>query len=102
MGTELALWSAMPAADNLAGESPARFATLPAAPLSSAKRLVAAVLAQALDDLDLGGTAREDSLCWVFQSGAEQPWSFPWCCEILQLNPAAVRRRLLRGWRARA
>ena len=66
--------------------------------LGSAKRLVAAVLSQAMEDLALGGPVREDALQWFVRGGAEQAWSFLWCCEILRLSPSAVRQRLPLGW----
>lgn len=61
------------------------------------RRLVAAVLMQALDDLKLGAGVRDRSLRWVCNSRAEEPWSFNWCCGVLRLDPGATRRRLMQA-----
>lgn len=67
-----------------------------AAQVSPAHRLIAAVLAQALSDLSLGGTAALDALRWLHEGRPERPWSFEWCCEAVGLSPSAVRRRVRR------
>jgi len=63
------------------------------AELLSMKALVAAVLERAFQDLklthDLAGPARQ----WLDERDPARPWSFEWCCAILQLDPDAVREQ---------
>jgi hypothetical protein len=70
------------------------------------KRLVAAVLLQAADDLRL---LRErlramrfphpfmvDAVLWV-ESDDKLPFTFEWCCELIGRDPDATRKKMLQG-----
>ena len=59
---------------------------------SSARRLIAAVVRQAWDDIKLGGAVGKDALSWLHAGDPKGPWSFAWCCDQLGLNPNAVRQ----------
>jgi hypothetical protein len=58
------------------------------------RALIAAILLRAFDDLSLGPRERSHVMAWVDGIGCkQQPGSFEWCCEALELNPDAVRGR---------
>ena len=66
-----------------------------------ARRLIAAMVVQAYDDIALGGPVRRAALGWVEERGRERMWSFDWCCEMIGLDPDGVRRHMQCG-RSRA
>ena len=57
-----------------------------------ARRLIAAVVNQAWEDIALGGSLGRAAMAWVYEGCHDQVWSFDWCCEMLGLEPDAVRR----------
>jgi hypothetical protein len=64
--------------------------------------LWAAVLLDALETLngrglDHGAVAQAQARHWFFESTEHGPGSFRWTCDVLGLEPAAVRRALERG-----
>jgi len=59
-----------------------------------ARRLIAAMVVQAYDDIALGGPVRRAALGWVDERRRERMWSFDWCCEMIGLDPDGVRRHI--------
>ena len=62
--------------------------------LEPMKMLVAAVVARACEDLDLGQPFTRRAQEWFEDSEPGHAWSFEWCCAILSLDPGAVRRQV--------
>lgn len=57
-------------------------------------RLVSAVLVQAVQDLERGNpTVQQSVRAWI-RSETGVPWSFQWCCDLLDLDAEQVRTRL--------
>ncbi len=56
------------------------------------KALVAAVLERAFEDLRLTRNLAEPAREWLDERGP-RPWSFEWCCAIVDLDPDAVREQ---------
>lgn len=63
---------------------------------SPARRLVAAMVAQACDDIVLGGSVGRAAIAWVCEQRNERLWSFEWCCAVLGVDAARVRRSIWR------
>lgn len=75
-------------------------------PVKSERALVAAVLCRAMMDLlntytredrtSVGGTKpwlrRIEAAQWVAQNQPDEPFSFRWCCDVLGIEPASIRR----------
>lgn len=59
------------------------------------KMLVAAVVARACEDLKLGRPFTAQAREWFEECEPAQAWSFEWCCLILNLDPDAVRQRVV-------
>ena len=71
--------------------------------------LVRGVIVQALEDLldcaehrrprlRFKMVDRQQTYEW-FASPSEEPWSWRWCCEMAGLDPGAVLKALVPGWR---
>ncbi len=58
------------------------------------RRLVAAVLAQAIQDIDRGKPSMRRVLRAWFDNASDRPWGFVWCCDLLDLDADQVRHRL--------
>ena len=56
-----------------------------------ARRLIAAMIIQAWDDIALGGAVKQSAWAWVYEGRRQQAWSFDWCCEVIGVDPNAVR-----------
>ena len=65
------------------------------------KALVAAVLDGARDDLKRGRRLRDSAREWFEERDPTHAWSFEWCCEILDLDPVAVRSEIIGDWNLR-
>lgn len=63
--------------------------------LQPTKALVAAVLLRACDDLKLGRRLAARAQEWFTAHEPARAWSFEWCCAILDLDSAAVRKQCL-------
>ncbi len=57
------------------------------------KALVVAVLERAFQDLRLTRDLAEPAREWLAERGP-RPWSFEWCCAIVDLDPDAVREQV--------
>jgi len=58
------------------------------------KALVAAILDSARDDLKRGRRVATEAREWFAERDPTLPWSFEWCCAILDLDPDAVRLQI--------
>jgi len=59
-------------------------------------RLAGAVLVQAIEDIRCGSSKkRVEAMNWV-ENNVEDQFSFVFCCQMLERNPAEVRRFLQR------
>ena len=59
------------------------------------KALVAAVVARACEDVKLGHRVAAQAIEWVAECDPTDAWSFEWCCGILDLDPDAVRQKVV-------
>ncbi len=60
--------------------------------LAPVRALVAAILQRAVDDLELGVAPRARAIAWFGErDAADRPGSFEWCCDVLDIDPDAVR-----------
>jgi len=59
-----------------------------------AKAFAAAVLDGARDDLTRGRRVAGEAREWFEESAPTRACSFEWCCEILGLDPDAVRQQI--------
>jgi hypothetical protein len=84
-----------------AGVSPAKFGPRVDDQKNQVRALVSAVFGTAIDDY-MGITGRAcagspiQARKWLF-SDKEGPFSMLWCCEVLGLEPAVIRARILSG-----
>ena len=67
--------------------------------LKPERNLIAAILARAIEDAQ--GTSLETSMSnrrnareWIKQDTPNKPFTFSWCCTILDLEPFEIRRIL--------
>jgi len=58
------------------------------------QRLVVAVMAQAIQDLERGNPTVQHSVRTWLRKETAVPWSFQWCCDLLDMDAAWVRSRL--------
>ena len=58
------------------------------------KALVAAVLDGAREDLKRGRHLADPAREWFQERDPRRAWSFEWCCDVLDLDPDAVRQEI--------
>ena len=61
------------------------------------RELIAAVLERALlDYTDVSCVEGMDAQFWIY-SNETRPWSYVWCCAVLDIDPDAIRDQLAKG-----